>query len=67
MKDGGVQLVFNTTDGAQAIQDSFEIRATALKMKTSYYTTAAGALAAARAVESLRAGSLEVTPLQDYF
>ena len=67
MKDGGVQMVINTTDGAQAIQDSFEIRATALKMKTSYYTTAAGAIAAARAVESLRSGSLEVRSLQDYF
>jgi carbamoyl-phosphate synthase large subunit len=67
IKDGGIQMVINTTEGAQAIQDSFEIRATALKLKISYYTTAAGALAASRAVESLRVGSLEVTPLQDYF
>ncbi|MCL4152413.1 UNVERIFIED_CONTAM: hypothetical protein GTU68_011042 [Idotea baltica] len=67
MKDGGVQLVINTTEGAQAIQDSFEIRATALKMKISYYTTASGALAAARAVEGLREGTLEVAPLQSYF
>jgi carbamoyl-phosphate synthase large subunit len=67
IKDGEVQLVVNTTDGAQAIQDSFEIRATALKMKIAYYTTAAGALAAARAVQSLRDGSLEVKPLQAYF
>ncbi len=67
MKDGGVQMVINTTDGAQAIQDSFEIRATALKMKISYYTTAAGALASTRAIDGLRTGDLTVTPLQDYF
>jgi carbamoyl-phosphate synthase large subunit len=66
MKDGLVQLVFNTTEGAQAVRDSFEIRATALAMKTPYYTTAAGAVAAARAIENLKEGTLEVAPLQSY-
>jgi carbamoyl-phosphate synthase large subunit len=59
-------LVFNTTEGAQAVRDSFEIRATALAMKTPYYTTAAGAVAAARAIENLKQGTLEVAPLQSY-
>jgi carbamoyl-phosphate synthase large subunit len=45
MKDGEVALVFNTTEGAQSLKDSYEIRATALAMKTPYYTTAAGAAA----------------------
>jgi carbamoyl-phosphate synthase large subunit len=45
MKDGLITLVFNTTEGAQAVRDSFDIRATALAMKTPYYTTAAGAAA----------------------
>ena len=67
MKDGGVHLVINTTEGAQAIKDSFDLRATALKMKISYYTTAAGAAAAARAIETLREGDLGVAPLQSYF
>jgi carbamoyl-phosphate synthase large subunit len=35
-------------------------------MKTPYYTTAAGALAAARAIENLKEGVIEVAPLQSY-
>jgi len=66
MKDGLVTLVFNTTEGPQAVRDSFDIRATALAMKTPYYTTAAGALAAARAIENLKEGVIEVAPLQSY-
>ena len=66
MKDGGVTLVFNTTDGAQAVRDSFDIRATALRQKIPYYTTAAGALAAARAIENMGDGELEVAPLHSY-
>jgi carbamoyl-phosphate synthase large subunit len=66
MKDGLVTLVFNTTEGAQAVRDSFGIRATALAMKTPYYTTAAGAVAAAKAIENLKEGTLEVAPLQSY-
>jgi predicted HTH transcriptional regulator len=42
--------VFNTTEGKQSLEDSFEIRRTALMMKIPYYTTAAGALAAAQAI-----------------
>jgi carbamoyl-phosphate synthase large subunit len=66
MKDGLVQLVFNTTEGTQAVRDSFEIRATALAMKIPYYTTAAGAVAAARAIGNLKEGVIEVAPLQSY-
>jgi carbamoyl-phosphate synthase large subunit len=66
MKNGGVQLVFNTTDGAQAIADSFSIRRTALMNKIPYYTTVAGARAAVAAIGALKSGKLEVTPLQSY-
>jgi len=66
MKDGGVQLVFNTTDGAQAIADSFSLRRTALMNKIPYYTTVAGARAAVAAIAALKAGRLEVAPLQSY-
>ncbi len=66
MKNGEVQLVFNTTEGAQALADSFEIRRTALTAKIPYYTTIAGAKAAARAIEETLAGALEVAPLQSY-
>jgi carbamoyl-phosphate synthase large subunit len=66
LKDGDVRLVFNTTEGAQSVSDSFDIRATALRQKIPYYTTAAGAMAAARAIENLKEGALDVAPLQAY-
>ena len=64
MKNGEVQLVFNTTEGKQSIADSFEIRRSALMDKIPYFTTAAGSLAAARAIGVQ--GDLEVRPLQGY-
>ncbi|HTO39869.1 MAG TPA: carbamoyl-phosphate synthase large subunit [Rhizomicrobium sp.] len=66
LKNGEVQLVFNTTEGARALEDSFSIRRTALQMKVPYYTTLAGAAAATQAIAALRTGSLEVAPLQSY-
>jgi carbamoyl-phosphate synthase large subunit len=66
MKNGEVQLVFNTTEGRQSLADSFELRRTALMMKTPYYTTAAGALAAAQAIAATVEDTLEVRPLQSY-
>jgi carbamoyl-phosphate synthase large subunit len=66
MKDGHIAIVFNTTEGAQAVRDSYDIRATALGMRIPYYTTAAGAVAAAKAIANLKEGALEVAPLQDY-
>jgi carbamoyl-phosphate synthase large subunit len=67
MKNGEVQLVFNTTEGAQAMADSFSLRQTALLGNMPYYTTVAGAKAAVEAIAALRSGSLEVAPLQSYF
>jgi len=66
MKNGEVQLVFNTTEGKQSLVDSFEIRRTALMMKIPYFTTTAGALAAAQAIRATSDGPLEVRPLQSY-
>jgi carbamoyl-phosphate synthase large subunit len=66
MLNGDVQLVFNTTEGAQAIADSFSLRRTALTLGIPYYTTVAGARAAVQAIAALKAGSLEVAPLQSY-
>jgi carbamoyl-phosphate synthase large subunit len=67
MRSGRIQLVFNTTEGAQAIADSFSLRRTALTHNIPYYTTVAGARAAVQAIGALRRGSLEVAPLQSYF
>ncbi|WP_207457301.1 carbamoyl-phosphate synthase large subunit [Azospirillum sp. SYSU D00513] len=66
MINGDVQLVLNTTEGAQALADSFSLRRTALTYNIPYYTTVAGARAAVEAIEALRNGSLEVAPLQSY-
>jgi carbamoyl-phosphate synthase large subunit len=66
MKNGEVQLVFNTTEGRQSLEDSFSLRRSALMMKIPYFTTAAGALAAAQAIAAQADGSLEVRPLQSY-
>jgi carbamoyl-phosphate synthase large subunit len=66
LKNGEVQLVFNTTEGAQALADSMSIRRTALVMKTPYYTTLAGAIAATEAIRALQEGALDVQPLQAY-
>lgn len=62
-----IHIVFNTTDTASAVSDSKSIRLAALLQKVPYYTTLAGAEAVAEAIEALKAGSLEVRPLQDYF
>jgi carbamoyl-phosphate synthase large subunit len=69
MKDGNIQLVFNTTDGAQAITDSASIRKTALFGKIPYSTTMAGARAMAQAIATIiqTPEGLTVAPLQSYF
>jgi carbamoyl-phosphate synthase large subunit len=66
MKNGEVQLVFNTTEGRQSLEDSFSLRRAALMLKIPYYTTTAGALAAALAVGALMDGDLEVRSLQSH-
>ena len=67
MKDGKVQLVFNTVDGASALTDSFTLRRTALMHKIAYYTTVAGAKAAVEGIAAVKQGGLDVAPLQSYF
>jgi carbamoyl-phosphate synthase large subunit len=67
IKNGSIQLVFNTTEGAQALADSKPLRRAALLHKTPYYTTLAGSIAAAEGIKAYIAGDLEVRALQDYF
>jgi carbamoyl-phosphate synthase large subunit len=67
IKNGGIQLVFNTTEGAQALADSRSLRRAALLHKVPYYTTLAGAVAAAQGIKAYKGGDLEVRALQDYF
>ncbi len=67
MKDGAIQLVFNTVEGPQALADSFSLRQAALLGGIAYYTTAPGARASVAAIADLASGELEVAPLQAYF
>jgi carbamoyl-phosphate synthase large subunit len=70
IKDGGIALIINTTEGWQSLKDSQPIRASALAGKVPYFTTAsaaneaAGAIARGGLADSGR--SLEVRPLQAY-
>jgi carbamoyl-phosphate synthase large subunit len=67
MKSGEVQMIFNTTEDKKAIADSFSLRRTALTNAIPYYTTVAGCRAVTQAIQAMRAGQLEVAPLQAYF
>uniref|UniRef100_A0A9E8CIK8 Carbamoyl phosphate synthase large chain n=1 Tax=Bosea sp. NBC_00436 TaxID=2969620 RepID=A0A9E8CIK8_9HYPH len=67
LKNSEIQLVFNTTEGPQALADSRALRRTALLHKVPYYTTLAGAIAAAEGIKAYCSGDLEVRSLQSYF
>ena len=68
LKDNQVALVINTTDGSHSLNDSFSIRRTALLGKIPYYTTIAGAAAAAQAIAAINnGGGLDVKSIQSYF
>jgi len=64
LKNGQIALVMNTTEGAQAVEDSREIRSVALYDKIPYFTTGAGAHAATMAIKARQEGELKVMPLQ---
>jgi carbamoyl-phosphate synthase large subunit len=67
IKNGRVQLVFNTTEGATALADSRPLRRAALLHKVPYYTTLSGAVAAAQGIKAYLGDDLEVRALQSYF
>jgi carbamoyl-phosphate synthase large subunit len=67
IRSGRVQMVINTPQGHGPQLDSFSIRRSALECRVAYFTTIAGAEAAAEAVEILRRQALGVRPLQDHY
>jgi carbamoyl-phosphate synthase large subunit len=67
IRNGRVQLVFNTTEGAIALADSRSLRRAALLHKVPYYTTLSGSVAAAQGIKAYLGGDLEVRALQSYF
>ena len=63
LKNDEIDMIVNTTEGSQAIADSYAIRRTALQYRVPYFTTVAGARAL---VEAIRAPSTPaVSSLQE--
>ncbi|WP_433910213.1 carbamoyl-phosphate synthase large subunit [Sphingomonas yabuuchiae] len=67
IKDGGITLIFNTTEGWQSLKDSKPIREAALGQKIPYFTTAPASVEAAKAIAASASRGLEVRPLQSYY
>lgn len=63
IKNDGVKLIVNTTEGKQAIRDSFAIRRSALQHKVFYTTTITAAYAVCQAMAI--SGEPQVRRLQD--
>jgi carbamoyl-phosphate synthase large subunit len=66
IKDGGIDMIFNTTEGWQSLKDSQPIRQVAVAQKIPHFTTASASVEAAKAIVALATRSLEVRPLQSY-
>jgi carbamoyl-phosphate synthase large subunit len=66
MDNREIELVINTTEGTQAIQDSVSLRRAALMNGIAYQTTLRGARAALEAIAVAKRGDLRVTSLQTY-
>lgn len=66
LKNGEINLIFNTTEGTQSLVDSKDIRTVALYQKIAYYTTAAASNAAAKAIRNMAEGEITVMALQEY-
>jgi carbamoyl-phosphate synthase large subunit len=67
IKDGEIDLVFNTTEGWQSQKDSASIRGSAVQQKVPYFTTVASSAAVVKAIAALRAHRLDVRSLQAYY
>ena len=64
--DGEIDLVFNTTSGKKAIEDSYSIRRQTLMHGIPYFTALTSFRAAVAAIEALQRGPLTVKALQEY-
>ena len=66
IKDGLVNIIFNTTEGEQSIKESFSLRRAALSAHIPYYTTIAGSKAATEAIVAINKDELTVKSIQSY-
>jgi carbamoyl-phosphate synthase large subunit len=65
--NGKINLIINTTIGAQSIKDSFSIRRTALDKQIPYVTTIRGSAAVVKAISAMKERKLSVKPIQHYY
>ncbi len=66
IKSGEIDMVINTSFGAQSVKDSYSIRRTSVDMGVAYVTTVAGAHAVVRAIRSLLEEEFAVKSVQEY-
>jgi len=68
MMNGEIHLVINTPSGKKKTRsDAYYLRRTALEYKIPYFTTVAGARAAAEAISTLKDGTMHVQAIQEYY
>jgi carbamoyl-phosphate synthase large subunit len=65
--NGRIDLIVNTTAGAQSIRDSFPIRRTALDKQIPYVTTIRAAAAVVKAITTMKERKIGVKPIQRYY
>jgi carbamoyl-phosphate synthase large subunit len=66
IKSGDIAMVINTPTDAHSQADSYQLRRCALDYQIPYFTTIAGAEAAAEGIEYLKQREFDVQALQDY-
>ena len=66
LKDKKINIVMNTTQGKQSIEDSKDIRSLALNNKIPYYTTARGIIAIINSLKENMGGTISVKAIQEY-
>jgi len=66
IRAGEIVLVINTPKGSGAHRDSFPLRRSALECQVPYFTTIAGAAAAAEGIEYMQRQELGVCSVQEY-
>jgi carbamoyl-phosphate synthase large subunit len=66
IQNGEIAMVINTPKDSHSHADSYYIRRSALDYQVPYFTTMAGAEAAAEGIELLKQRGLDVRALQDY-
>jgi len=67
IKSREICLVFNTTQGAQSITDSYSIRRSVIMNDIAYFTTVSGIKAGTDGILAMLRETLDVKPLQEYY